>query len=514
MKLPIQQSLPTLFVIILSTGMIIYMTSFGIGLTPDSVVYLNTSHNMAAGNGFRVSTGPQQSEWSSHYPPLYPALWALAGVLGVSEQIFIRWLQIILALLFLILAAFIIRSFLPQKRSLQVIFLLIMGTSFPMLVIFSRAWSEGLFLCLGFFSLYLLAWQETKPNPKLWSLFALGFLFALTTLTRYAGLVFLAAAELYQLFWSSDAWKTKFQKSLLLATPTAISLGAWFWISYQKSGSTTNREVGFYTLSVDKLKSGIGTFLEWFLVGENTASFIKLIVLLLFFGLGWLTIRSMELPSFLRKTKPKNPPLVSLLYLFLLTYPAFILFSLLFLDANIPLNTRILSPLYVSILFAAAILLDQITRKERAYWVINALLALFMIGQLLDTLPKVQHDHHTGIGFNHESWRTSTVWKTMPSLLSTQTLVSNAPEPIYYYMNVSAIPLPRKFLKIAQSTNTLYESQINQLKTRTLKKGDLLVYFTHLNTSAFPSEAELLQSMPWELVAQTDLANMYEFNPQ
>ncbi len=225
-------------------------------------------------------------------------------------------------------------------------------------------------------------------------------------------------------------------------------------------------------------------------------------------------MKTLGFPGFFKNSKPKDTPIINLVLLFSLVYPAFIIFSILFLDANIPLDTRILSPLYFAILFAAAILIKKTVENKRLSRLIIPLLVVFIIGQLIYITPKVQNDHTLGIGFNHEFWRTAEIWDELNPLLAGQALVSNAPEPIYYYTHQAAITLPRKYLSISQSDNTLYADQINGLKTRTLKTGDLLVYFTKLNSTAFPTEAELQETLPWELLVQTDLANIYNYNPK
>ncbi len=509
-----KQHLPAIFIYAFSVFLVFYMTTFGIGLTPDSIVYLNTSDNLASGNGFRVSTGAGQPEWISHYPPLYPALWSLADVFGLPDLAFIRGAQLILLALFLLTCTLILKTILLNNKLIRLLLLFIIATGFPTLIIFSRAWSEGLFLWLGFLSLYLLAQEIAKPDLSIWRFIIIGFVFSLTALSRYAGIVFLGSAGLFLLFWSHQTWKNKIKQSLSIAAPTTFLLGAWLLVSYFQTGSSTNRDFGFHNLSLDKIKSAIGTFLEWFFITENAPVLIKLIVLFLFFILSLIAFKTLGLPSFFKRSNPKDNPLLNLILLFSLVYPAFILFSVLFLDANIPLDTRILSPLYYAILFAAAILIKKTVDNKKLFLFVSPLLIVFIFGQLLYIAPKIQNDHVKGIGFNHEFWRTADVWNELNPLLSGQTIVSNAPEPIYYYTHVAAVTLPRKYLSISQSDNTLYGNQINQLKNRTLKTGDLLVYFTKLNSTAFPTEIELLNSLPWELLVQTNLANIYYYNPK
>ncbi|MAT44687.1 MAG: hypothetical protein CL609_20320 [Anaerolineaceae bacterium] len=508
------QHLPAIIIILLSILMVFYMTTFGIGLTPDSVVYLNTSNNLASGNGFRVSTGAGQSEWISHYPPLYPAIWSLADVFGLPDMVFIRGVQLILLGFFLITSCLILIRLLPHHKFTRILLLTIIGTSFPTLIIFSRAWSEGLFLGLGFLSLYLLAETLSKSEQSSWFLFFIGFGFASTVLTRYAGIVFLGSAVLFILFWSSQTWMNKIRQSFLITMPTVIFLGLWLIISYLQNGSSTNREFGFNVLTLDKIKTGIGTFLEWFFIPENAPFIIKILVLFLFFLLSLLALKTLGFPKVFNKSLQKDMPINNLILLFSLVYPAFILFSIIFLDANIPLDTRILSPLYFAIVFAAAILIKKAEENKILFRMIISFLVVFIIGQILYVTPKVQNDHLAGIGFNHEYWRTAQVWGELNPILTDQTLVSNAPEPIYYYTNVAAVTLPRKYLSISQSNNTLYAEQINNLKNGTLKTGDLLVYFTKLNSTAFPTETELRTTLPLELIVQTDQANIYYYNPK
>jgi MFS family permease len=469
---------------------------------------------LASGNGFRVSIGAGQSEWISHYPPLFPAIWSLADVFGLPDMVFIRSVQLFFLGIFLLTSYLILLKLLPHRKIEQFLLLTIIGTSFPTLIIFSRAWSEGLFLGLGFLSLFLFAEALSKSKLSTWHLFFIGFGFVSTVLTRYAGIVFLGSAVLFLLFWSSQPWMNKIQQIFLITMPTVIFLGLWLLLSYFQNGSSTNREFGFNSLSLDKIKSGIGSFLEWFFVPENAPVVIKLLVLFLFFLLSLLALKTLGFPRVFNKSLSKELPINQLILLFSLVYPAFILFSIIFLDANIPLDTRILSPLYFAIVFVAAILIKKAEEKKTLSQLIISFLVFFIIGQMIYITPKVQNDHVAGIGFNHEYWRTAEVWDELNPIIADQTLVSNAPEPIYYYTNVAAITLPRKYLSTSQSNNTLYAEQINNLKTSTLKTGDLLVYFTKLNSTAFPSEAELLTTLPWELIVQTDQANIYYYNPK
>src|SRR3954452_16292113 len=64
-----------------------YATKNGVGITYDSTVYVDAARHIAAGYGFTVNSGTQDSGPVTHYPPLYSLL--LAGLIKVS-----RWIHV------------------------------------------------------------------------------------------------------------------------------------------------------------------------------------------------------------------------------------------------------------------------------------------------------------------------------------------------------------------------------------------------------------------------------------
>lgn len=61
-------------------------TPFGIGVTPDSTVYIDAAHNLLHGRGVVVLTASGEVKPLNHYPPLYPAVLATLGLVGVSLE--------------------------------------------------------------------------------------------------------------------------------------------------------------------------------------------------------------------------------------------------------------------------------------------------------------------------------------------------------------------------------------------------------------------------------------------
>ncbi|HVQ39512.1 MAG TPA: hypothetical protein VMS31_18380, partial [Pyrinomonadaceae bacterium] len=74
---------PILLLALLAILIVWLATRFGIGITPDSTVYLDAAHNLLNGRGLTALTGRGEFEPLTHYPPLYPAVLALLTRLGI-----------------------------------------------------------------------------------------------------------------------------------------------------------------------------------------------------------------------------------------------------------------------------------------------------------------------------------------------------------------------------------------------------------------------------------------------
>jgi hypothetical protein len=120
------------------------------------------------------------------------------------------------------------------------------------------------------------------------------------------------------------------------------------WTVYNQSVAATTpggRELAFHPVGMPHLWQAVYTLTNWLHLPDNIPGIVRVPVLLFVVaGLGvslWWAYRA----------KPGNtavPGLLKLLLLFVILYPLFLAFSISFIDANTPLDERILSPLYVA----------------------------------------------------------------------------------------------------------------------------------------------------------------------
>lgn len=119
-------------------------TRHGVGVSPDSVTYIDAARNLVAGNGLQALSWHGSSVPLAHYPPLYPAALAAEGALGLDIPAAARWLNAALFAASLLLVARI-----GQRLTRSVLFALLgcvlALSSTAMLRVQAMAWSESLF---------------------------------------------------------------------------------------------------------------------------------------------------------------------------------------------------------------------------------------------------------------------------------------------------------------------------------------------------------------------------------
>ncbi|MGE5139376.1 MAG: hypothetical protein ACM3JD_07945, partial [Rudaea sp.] len=170
-------------------ALMLWITPFGSGVSPDSTTYFGAAENLLSGKGFTIDGAP-----ITHYPPLYPVVLAAASLF---DRDLVQGSRFLNALLYGINAALVAAAvYLAVRRSMLAVAgaALYFLSSSPLLVLHSWAWSEPLFLSFVLGCLVLLSLQATRPSWPLLIVSALCLGAAMAT--RYVGVAFLPAASL------------------------------------------------------------------------------------------------------------------------------------------------------------------------------------------------------------------------------------------------------------------------------------------------------------------------------
>ena len=213
-------------------------STYGVGVTPDSVSYISTARNLAAGNGFIQWNGSSYT----HAPPLFPLLLALTGIFGPDladtagyVNAFLYGLAIFLSSLWL--WQHIRTRPAPTSRTLQTWILLwaaaVLVLSPSLLRIASYALSEPLFILLTVSALF--TFNTFLDIDKRAYLVLAAIFTALACLTRYVGITIPATLLLFLLL-RKDTLSKKTTDTVIYALIVGTSLSVWLLRNFLVSG--------------------------------------------------------------------------------------------------------------------------------------------------------------------------------------------------------------------------------------------------------------------------------------
>lgn len=323
--------------VLFSTG------KYGVGLSPDSCVYLSTAANLAAGRGWVLFTGePYQS-----FPPLYPLLLAGFDWLGIGAEAGLRGFNAAaIGLLSYGVGRYLVRHVAPWRAFLGAMLVALLPVHQH---VFSIAWSEVPFiLTLWGAALLLLRYRE---NPTLARLFAAALAVALLPLTRYAGGFFLPVFVLFPLAYPAGLpLAARALRASVFAVLSLLPVGLWM---------LRNRLLGGHSAGVRyPARDGLGE--QWHQMSEALSGGIfgqssLLFGLLVLFALAGLAAQLWRRRTLRVDVHLLFPAGLVLAYLLiLLVISGRIAFD--------PLDQRLISPAAVGLILLGVYALDRSTR--------------------------------------------------------------------------------------------------------------------------------------------------------
>lgn len=492
---------------LLGLVMILIATPFGIGTSPDSVAYIGTAQNLRSGQGLTVPLGGMENQPLTQFPPFYPLLLGILSLFGPEAYSTARLLAALLFAGNILLVGWILYRLVPESGWAAAIGSLGLLLAPVMLEIHWMAWSEPIFIMLGFSALFLLArYLETGSRGPLVAAALLG---GLALLTRYAGVVFLGTGLLGILLLSDRKLNHRILPAglftLIVAAPLLLNL-----IYNQLAvGSATNRVISFHPVTRSQLWQGLTTLTGWLGLPASLPTGVHVLavilgVLLMGAALYWLT----------RTPRPRNQPglviglpvLIHLLALFALLYGGFLLISVSFIDANTPLDNRILSPLFISVwilvVYTGARLFAENNARPLLRWSLIGLLLLVTFNWTRLSLPTLLTARSQGIGLSSPSWQNSPTLTHLASLPENVLIYSNAPDAVYLLTGRPAARLPRRFELSSQQENADFVAQMGAIGSQMVAGEALIAFFTNQGRQSNPSREDLYTVLELEIRLQ------------
>lgn len=497
MNRPTQLAL--LLLALLAVAIVILVTNFGIGITPDSTVYLEAARNLIKDQGLVALAANGELQPMTHYPPLYSSLLALLGLVFTSVEAGARWLQAVLCGANVLLVGIAIARYARDSFWLPVAGALLMLTAPDVAAVHTLALTEPLFLLLATSCLLAMV-RHLETNRYGWLITAASFA-ALALLTRYIGVALIITGGAALLLLGTRQWRGRVSAALIFGAIACVPMVLWLIRNMSLTGAQTDRQVSFHPRGLKQVVVAFSTVSSWLLLGKVRGDlrigFFAVEVLLIGLFLVFLirekrkgTVSDRRIP-----TKEHPAQLSIVLLIFIASYVSFIVIATSFFDLVI-FDERTLVPVHVVMIILLIVCSSRLlARFPGTPWIkiVLALIAVALVGSYsFRTASWFDRTRRDGQGYASRAWKESETLQHVRRLPPGTPIYSNAHDAVYYLTGRPAIMIPEKTVFATGGPNQNYEVELEKMSKDLRDTKGVLVYFNTLPERwHLPSEGEL-----------------------
>lgn len=382
-----------------SAHLLIRSSGYGLMISHDSLHFLSTAENLAAGEGLRNYSFEPYVRW----PPLYPGVLAMLNLFGIDVFNGSRILNIVLFGLIVLVTGHWLSRYI-RSRLLVVGVTVLIVISYAINWVASFAWYETIFIFLSLISLIQLSAFLNQEKPM--RAFTLSVLFAsLATLNRYLGVAITVSAVILILAEKRFSVRRRLTLSAIYSTLSVMPTAATLVYSRVSVGHYTGRSSFITDLPLPDTLREIGDAMYIWFYGLEPGQFILeppswvAIYLWLIAGVIVLSLSVFLYSCTWGKQKAlasrmpigKNHASLNI-FLPFVVYPfVFLVILLMIVPSDVVLDPaygthRYLSLIYIPILITAAFLLERFLGAEfrgRINLLKYALIVLLIFGSVV-----------------------------------------------------------------------------------------------------------------------------------
>lgn len=477
-------------------AMLLFATTQGIGLSPDSSAYIGAARELLQGLclGSRLPDG--HCSPMVHYAPLFPMLLAAIGLLGIDPLDGARWLNSVLFASNILLSGHIIKRETASTASALFGATLLL-ISLPMLEIHSMAWSEPTFVFFSLLALLCLSQYAGRGGDGY--LVAAAAAIGLGVLSRYAGLVLIGAGIGAIIIGSRHPYRDTGRDCGVFAAVSCLVSSVSFGRNWMVAGMLTDRAAVLHPVGLAQLQSGVGTIAGWLWLD---AGLPRLTLAIVAVGAFALVLRSVvqrlrhPAQHAQRLTTSSLPsPVARTALIFITGYGLFLLVVISFFDAAIPLDDRVLSPIFAWALIGGVCGAHRLaTHPPRGRW-LRPLLVIagvwLAVAQVLQLVPWMVDAHRNGQGYASPYWRQLKILALVRALPLPTRIFSNGDDAIYLLTGRLAERLPERMSLFTMEKNDDYEADLLRLRRQLTESNGVIVCFSIGRHPNLVSSAEL-----------------------
>lgn len=481
-----------LFAVLLGVAAVLFIrtTPDGLGLVSDSVNYLNGAANIASGNGYARLSGDQTLKPITNFPPFYSILLAVPILFGAAPVSAAWGLALMFYLLNLALIGWLVYR-VASSPSLGFAASTLFLVSRPFLYFQSFAMSESIFFFLTV-ACFVLTVEALRSDRNLFW-FGAGICAGLAFITRYIGAASLGMALVA--IWAISNRENGFRKRLIATGVTLLGavpiMASWLIRNQLVTGNSMNRAAGVHLLGLDDFRTGVLIFWKWFAPVryarlESPVSWMGTLVILLGVGMilfcvgVWVRyLRGWEAPLTLR--------FVWAAFVYIFGYFAMVYLTISFLDASVNIEERILYPMWMVLLLAAAAVISALITWISPRWKRWAV-AVFAVGYAFlwiafaaETRAFVPKFAANQYGWAWSGWADSPAMNLIAELPESMTIYSNQQEAVSFWTGRGAYAL----LDPIDPSNDLPRSGYDDVQKeirRQVESGDAVLVFFQIGS--------------------------------
>jgi hypothetical protein len=419
---------------LIGSGILFFATTLGIGISPDSTYYLDGAKNIIQGHGYSIrlvdlinpkpvedyireitAEGKPGLRRAMTFPPFYSIVLSAMIAVGMDGPAASRILNLILFGLNVFLIGLMVSRITARSRFFVLGAILAALFSESLLDSHTMAISEPLFMFLGNVGLVCLASHLEKPSSR--RLGAAAVLVGLAFLTRYIGGALIVTGILVLLL-DRKPFRKRLTSSLWFGTISLLPMAGFLIYNILRTGEILNRQVTSLPLDPGYLQKFLGTLSSWIFPSIHrvaTAAWAKTAINTASIIIGaaslWLAIRLVRILRQEARSLSANRAIPAIVLTFLIYIPTSLglfLLARMFVDEEIPLDIRILSPIFGPWLVVAAYFI----REARARLIrpgrrraVAVFLTAYLVAYSVSGLVWIAACHGRGRGFNGREWR-------------------------------------------------------------------------------------------------------------
>ncbi len=478
------------------------------GMTADSRTYLMEAESARRGDGVMMYNREGHLYSQAQYPPMYPIIIAVGSALSKNLHAVARWLNAIFFFGTIALAAAIVRTTRigqsgKTSRTLALTAAAVIAASFESLQIYAMIWSEGAFMFFALLSMFLLSLAsrlEERRKAYHWLFFGSAAAAAIAFGTRFAGACLIPPACVVFLFDRKSCWRSKLLRIVLFVLIASSIAGPWVIRHAINMHSLANRTIALHRPGPQIWQSGATTVTGWFAYGwkGNPNPFGAAVLVLLVLAACVGRFRS-------RGTFRNWSAAGDLSFLFIATYVPFIAFTLFLVDAYMPLDRRILFPLFVAVILTAASWASAWNQPRSSKAVRTIVVGICMALVTLKAVHGIQWVNAAPakwLGYGTKQWTHSALIERVRSLPRYRLIYSNAEDAVYLHTGILVKALPGKFEASAVTKDKKYAEKMKLLRTHIRQRKAYIVYFSSIKRSYHATEKELQRQLRLVVIQQ------------